>query len=178
MTQGCSTCINASMRSEVQRSCDPMSSCYFRVPYVRFASTCSQSLLTLSSACQATLTVKLFVPGIELQAASHNSHRYIFASAIPMPLFESQAVLQAAAVIPSRCFIFRAKIFWTDPSSAPLPSVLYFPGLMQARRLRHRHRMFRWTCWTRWSSPLSSNCFFQEGGAVPPALANRFVFSR
>jgi hypothetical protein len=41
---------------------------------------------------------------------------------------------------------------------------------MRARRLRlHRHRMSRWSSWTRWSlrsSPLSSNCFFQDGGSA------------
>lgn len=37
-------------------------------------------------------SVELFVPGIELQAALHNAHRYILQALYPMPLFESQAV--------------------------------------------------------------------------------------
>ena len=80
-------------------SCDPMSSFYFPV---LSAGAVKPILPSPSSSCQANTlvigsrshTVKLLVPGIELQAASHNSHRYIFASAIPMPLFESQAVVK------------------------------------------------------------------------------------
>ena len=128
--------------------------------YVRFASTCTQSLITLSSACQATRTVKLLLPSIELQAASHNSHRYIFASAIPMPLFESQAVATVHRYSHAALY-FPGDLVGPDPSSAVLPSVLYFPGLMRARRLRlHRHR---WTRWSYWSLP--SNYYFQAGGA-------------
>jgi hypothetical protein len=119
--------------------------------YVRFASTCTQSVTTLSNACQATRTVKLLLPSIELQAASHNSHRYILRALYPMPLFESQAVASCSC-IPKPMFYFPGDLVGPDPSSAVLPSVLYFPGLMQARRLRlHRHRCTDWSCWTRWS---------------------------
>ena len=129
-----------------------------RYRYVRFASTCTQSLTTLSTACQATRTVELLLPSIKLQAASHNSHRYIFASAIPMPLFESQAVATVHRYSHAALY-FPGDLVGPDPSSAVLPSVLYFPGLMRARRLRlHRHRMSSmsyWSLrssWTRWSS--------------------------
>ena len=63
-------------------------------------------------------------------------------------------------------FYFPGDLVGPDPSSAPLPSVLYFPGLMRARRLRlHRHHWSDWSCWSRWSSPLPLNYYFQAGGA-------------
>ena len=50
--------------------------------------------------------------------------------------------------------------FLGTPVFDRLPPILYFPGLMRARRLRlHRHS--RHQC----SSPLLSNCFFQDGGS-------------
>ena len=80
-------------------SCDPLSSFYFPV---LSAGAVKPILPNPSSSCQANTlscgsrshTVKLFVPGIELQAASHNSHRYILRALYPMPLFESQAVVK------------------------------------------------------------------------------------
>ena len=128
--------------------------------YVRFASTCTQSLITLSSACQATRTVKLLLPSIELQAASQNSHRYILRALYPCRSLNPKP-LQQCSCIPKPMFYFPGDLVGPDPSSAVLPSVLYFPGLMRARRLRlHRHR---WTRWSRWSLP--SNYYFLAGGA-------------
>jgi hypothetical protein len=156
--------------------------------YVRFASTCTQSVTTLSNACQATRTVKLLVPSIELQAASHNSHRYILRALYPMPLFESQAVVKL------QLYTQADVLFSRDPD--PSSSVLYFPGLMQARRLRlHRHRCTDWTSWTRWSpsrcsqiiisrleelhpGPGKKDCFFPEIWIHPGTpLCSSQVFS-
>jgi hypothetical protein len=74
-------------------------------------------------------------------------------------------------------FYFPGDLVGPDPSSAVLPSVLYFPGLMQARRLRlHRHRCTDWSCWTCWSSPLSSNYYFQAGGAPSRPWQKSYLF--
>jgi hypothetical protein len=88
-----------------------------------------------------------------------------------MPLFESQAVATVHRYSHAALY-FPGDLVGPDPSSAVLPSVLYFPGLMRARRLRlHRHRMSSmsyWSLrssWTSWSSPLPLNYYFQAGGA-------------
>jgi len=97
---------------------------------------------TLESRSRAH-TVKLLVPGYSLQAASHNSHRYISASAIPMPLFESQAVVpvhrysHAALFFPgdlvgpeavlrsaASCIIFSGLDAGTPPPPPPPPPPL------------------------------------------------------
>jgi len=83
----------------------------------------------------------------------------------PKPLFQCIA-------IPTPLYFFQ--VTWSGPKLFfdPLRLVLYFPGLMRARRLRrHRHRMSdwshgsRWSCWSHRSSPLSSYYIFQAGGA-------------
>jgi hypothetical protein len=157
-------------------SCDPLSSFHF---LVLSAGAVKPILPSPSSSCQANTlscgsrsnTVKLFVPGIKLQAASHNSHRYILRALYPCRSLNPKPLISCSC-IPKPMFYFPGDLVGPDPSSAPLPSVLYFPGLMRARRLRlHRHRMSsmsRWSCWTRWSlrsSPLPLNYYFQAGGA-------------
>ena len=91
--------------------------------------------------------------------------------------------LISCSCIPKPMFYFPGDLVGPDPSSAPLTSVLYFPGLMRARRLRlHRRRWTDWSCracwsdWSRWSSPLSSNYYFLAGGAAAAALAKSYLF--
>jgi hypothetical protein len=108
-----------------------------------------------------------------------------------MPLFESQAVDQL------QLYTQADVLFSRDPD--PSSSVLYFPGLMQARRLRlHRHRCTDWSCrscWTRWSprrcsqiiisrleelhpGPGKKDCFFPEIWIHPGTpLCSSQVFS-
>jgi hypothetical protein len=132
-----------------------------------------------SSACQANTlesrsrarTVKLLVPGIKLQAASHSAHRYISASAIPMPLFESQAVVPVHRYSHAALF-FPGDLVGPEALLRSAASCIIFSGYQRARRLRHhRHRMSdwphgsRWSCWSHRSSPLSSYYIFQAGGA-------------
>jgi hypothetical protein len=98
-----------------------------------------------------------------------------------MPLFESQAVVSCSC-IPKPMFYFPGDLVGPDPSSAVLPSVLYFPGLMRARRLRlHRHRMSsmsRWSCWSRWSLVLAAvvKLLFPGWRSCIPALAKSYLF--
>lgn len=58
---------------------------------------------------------------------------------------------------------------WSHRSS-PLRFVLYFPGLMRARRLRlNRHHR-------QWILPLSSNYIFQAGGAASRPWQKSYLF--
>ncbi len=78
--------------------------------YVRFASTCTQSVLTLSRACQDTPLSYLF-PARATCCVPQRTPLYIPAL-YPMPLSNPRR-LQAAAVYPSRCFIF--PVTWSGP---------------------------------------------------------------
>jgi len=102
----------------------------------------------------------------------------------PMPL-SKPSPLASCSCIPKPMFYFPGDLVGPDPSSrlycifqdswtrwsdwsrwshrsSPLRFILYFPGLMRARRLRlNRHHR-------QWILPLSSNYIFQAGGAADP----------
>lgn len=102
--------------------------------YVRFASTCTQSLITLSSACQATRTVKLLLPSIKLQAASQTSHRYTNLTPKPHTVMYLRALfpcrslnpkpLQQCISIPTPLYIFQ--VTWSGPIRLQLCCHLYY----------------------------------------------------
>ncbi len=139
--------------------------------------------------CLSRHTVKLFVPSSSYMLRP-TAHTVIYCERSIPCRYPNPRRLQAAAVYPSRCFIFQVTwsgpirlldsyyIFrdswtrWSDWSrwshrSSPLRVILYFPGLMRARRLRqNRHHR-------QWIMPLSSNYIFQAGGAADPGPSKK-----
>jgi hypothetical protein len=135
------------------------------------------------SRCQVLVkrhTVKLFVPSSSYMLRP-TTHTVIYSSAlshaaikpsplascscIPTPMFYFPGTWSGPIRLLDSYYIFRDSwTRWSDWSrwshrSSPLRVILYFPGLMRARRLRlNRHHR-------QWILPLSSNYIFQAGGA-------------
>lgn len=115
------------------------------------------------SRCQVLVKRHTVIYSSALSHAAIKPSPLASCSCIPTPMFYFPGTWSGPIRLLDSYYIFRDSwTRWSDWSrwshrSSPLRVILYFPGLMRARRLRHHRRQ--------WIQTLSSNCIFQAGGA-------------